>query len=144
MINIILPSSKPPENKFVYGGTSSYTAPLVSKQTQEHQPNILPPNTDAKLYAEAMRRHKIIVDMLKNIPYKEKDLVQPVSTADQEKYGRVFIVDRIVRSYVQWSKQEPWPANDFPKIVQCINSDNGELVICTPNFMCPYVESTVS
>lgn len=91
-----------------------------------------------KLFDEACRRDKIIKDLFASCTYKEKDRVMFINPKDDLKYGKDPYVTKIISSYAQWPKNEPWPDNDNPMIVTLFVQDKAETLFCTTNLVKPY------
>ncbi len=148
MIDVKLPSKR--EKKFyTYSGYGGYVPAThtPSQQTQVHQPaanNVveLKPTTSEKskqMFDEAVRRDKIIRKLNEECVYKVNDRVMFAHERDEKKYGSHVVVDKILATYAQWPRNEPWPENDNPMIVHVTVKDRGnEVLFCTTNMLKPY------
>ena len=147
MIDIKLPSKRE-KKPYTYTGYGGYTPPThtPSQQTQVHQPKVnniveLKPNAEKnkQMFDEAVRRDKIIVNLASACAYRAGDRVMFVREQDEKKYGSEIYVDKILTSYTQWPKGEPWPDNDNPMIVHVTVRDrDNEVLFCTTNMVKPY------
>lgn len=147
MIDITIKSKREQKPHYTYSGYkgNTPTTHTPSQQTQVHQPSnnvveLTPASKNNKqLFDEAKRRDEIIKDLFSKCTYKENDRVMFVRAADETKYGSHVIVEKILKSYAQWPKNEPWPENDNPMIVHVVVKDRGdEVLFCTTNMVKPY------
>jgi hypothetical protein len=148
MLSIKLKSKRPPVVPYKYTGYTppSAPAPAPMQQQQVHQPptpaivtDINTKEKNKKLFDEALRRDKIIRDLVAECKYTTGERVMFIREADEKKYGRDVWVTKIVESYGQWPKNEAWPDNDNPMIVHlCVKDKNDEALFCTVNMVKPY------
>ena len=152
MIDITLKSKREPKTTYPYTGYKGYTPTThaPSQQTQVHQTSVTEAinnvvkltsnsNKNKQLFDEAVRRDKIIKTLVEGVTYKENDRVMFVRPADEKKYGKHVIIEKILKSYGQWPKNEPWPDNDNPMIVHLVIKDkDDERLFCTTNYVKPY------
>lgn len=147
MIDITIKSKREQKPHYTYSGYKGYTPTThtPSQQTQVHQPSnnvveLTPTSKDNKqLFDEAVRRDKIIKSLVEAVSYKEGDRVMFVRPADEKKYGKHVLIEKILKSYGQWPKNEPWPENDNPMIVHLIIKDkDDDRLFCTTNYVKPY------
>ena len=152
MIDIKLKSKREPKPHYTYSGYKGYTPSThtPSQQTQVHQTPVitqdnnvvkLTPQSSAnkQMFDEAKRRDEIIKELFSKCTYKENDRVMFSRESDEKKYGKHVIVEKILKSYAQWPKNEPWPENDNPMIVHLVVKDkDDERLFCTTNYVKPY------
>lgn len=120
----------------VHGSQQTQVLQTPTSNVVELTPTTIEKNK--KLFDEACRRDKIIKDLFAACPYKEKDRVMFIKQADETKYGKEVYVIKIISSYAQWPKNEPWPDNDNPMIVTIFVQDKAETLFCTTNLVKPY------
>jgi hypothetical protein len=154
MLDIKIPSKRE-KKPYVYGG-SGYSGYVPNNHTpmqqrQVHQPTVnkvveeLPKDTNKKLFDEAVRRNKIIKDLVSKCTYRVNDRVMFSKPADEKKYGKEVYVTKIVETYGQWPMSEKWPENDNPMIVHLRVADrDDEVLFCTTNMVKPYNSAEAS
>jgi hypothetical protein len=146
VIDVKIPSKreKKPYTYTGYGGYVPHTH-TPSQQTQVHQPpannvvELKPEEKNKQMFDEAIRRDRTIKKLNEECTYKVNDRVMFMHAKDEKKYGSHVIVDKILSTYGQWPKNEPWPENDNPMIVHVTVKDrNDEVLFCTTNMLKPY------
>lgn len=107
------------------------TPPLKPTITAATTSNTL----SSEIFAEALRRDKIIRAMVKDIKYKVGDVCTPHDKKLYDEYGKDIEVTGICDTYVKYGRDEKWPKNDTPMIVHARSIKTGTNFICTPEWL---------
>ena len=131
MYNVVLTSRR----KKTFNIFQPPTLPLVTSSTRSENDIKV---ANAAMFAEALRRDKIIKSLVEKCPYKVKDIVQPKDKEDEAVYGKEIEILRICNSYAQFGRKEPWPEGDGPlMLVHAYSKDKNQYLTCTINYLKP-------
>lgn len=127
MIHLILPSKR---KKTFFKG----------QQQQVHQTTVLTqstpkPKVGHELFAEGLRRDRVIKTLVAELPYVKGDTVRPAKASHIDKYGNDLKVVAICDSYVKYGKDEKWPDSDLPMIIHVYSLKMDTTFMCTPNWI---------
>lgn len=129
MIEVKIPGPRGPKefyNKYTKAPPYNPVAPALAPPTDEKK----------TIFFEALRRDKLIKEIVSKIDYKEGDIVKVSPNVKENIYKDHKIeVVRITRSYTQFGKNEKWPENDLPFLVHAYDKDGGVSFWCTANYL---------
>jgi hypothetical protein len=83
---------------------------------------------------EVVRRDLIVKQAWMQCQWKTGEVLQAKSAESRKKYG-LLTVRGLVKSYLDFHKNDKWPEDDIPLIVACRSDVEGEIV-CTADFLC--------
>jgi hypothetical protein len=83
---------------------------------------------------EYVRRDKIVRQMWAECPFHTNEVVSPKSQEGRDKWGTRLVVKQVFKSYFDFDEKDKWPNDDRPLIITA-ELQNGNLVICTPDFL---------
>lgn len=97
---------------------------------------ISPPSPITKpIFDEALRREKVIKDIVSKMTFKVGDVVKPVAPREQFVYGNDILVEKVCDSYGKYGKNEKWPEHDNPLLVHAYSRTKDTRFTCTVNFL---------
>lgn len=113
-----------------------YQFPTTSHHTSGHTPYQHHSNNACKpIFDEAIRRDKVIKDIVNKLVYKVGDTTKPVNKKDVEEYGDVIVVEKICDTYGKYGRDEKWPEHDNPMIVHAYSKKKDIRFTCTTNYL---------
>jgi len=89
-------------------------------------------NPSTGIFAEAVRREKIVKELAEGFKFKQGDKVLPKDPAAFAQWGECTVM-AVCSDYIHLGKDHVWPKNDNPMIVTA-SSSVGEIFFATTNY----------
>ena len=109
---------------------STSTPGTQTSSTHHHPPN-------KPIFDEALRRDKIIKNLVAAMPYCLGEWVVPANDEDIARYGNELLVEKVCDTYGKYGLKEKWPESDNPMLITAYSKRDNIRFFCTTNFLKP-------